>query len=147
LEEETLEAAFASFEEWPLEAVLKRVWVDGAATFQVEFKWNPCTNHGRHNRAPEIPRRKSLAGRTSSTGRSLPSRVASTAEEVQGDEYFELEDIRGWRQGEEGREYLVKWAGYGHKYNTWEPAAHLEKCSEILQQFHQRKGLPTTSRM
>ncbi len=29
--------AFASFEEWPLEAVLKRVWVDGAATFQVEF--------------------------------------------------------------------------------------------------------------
>ncbi len=44
------------------------------------------------------------------------------AEEVQGDEYFEVEDIRGWRQGEEGREYLVKWAGYGHKHNTWEPA-------------------------
>ncbi|KAK3694836.1 hypothetical protein B0T22DRAFT_507617 [Podospora appendiculata] len=41
LEEETLEAAFASYGEWPLEAVLKRVWVDGAATFQVEFAWNP----------------------------------------------------------------------------------------------------------
>ncbi|KAL2192718.1 hypothetical protein P885DRAFT_64660 [Corynascus similis CBS 632.67] len=37
LEEETPEAAFASFKEWPLEAVLKRLWVDGAATFQVEF--------------------------------------------------------------------------------------------------------------
>ena len=56
----------------------------------------------------EGPRRKSPAGRTSSTGRALPSRVVSTAEEVQGDEYFEVEDIRGWRQGEEGREYLVK---------------------------------------
>lgn len=30
-------------------------------------------------------------------GRALPSRVASTAEEVQGNEYFEVEDIRGWR--------------------------------------------------
>ncbi|EJT68074.1 hypothetical protein GGTG_14347 [Gaeumannomyces tritici R3-111a-1] len=108
---ETIEAAFASFEEWPLEAVLKLVWVDGAATFQVEFTWNPRTNHGRNDRAPEIPRCKSLAGKTSSTGRALPSRVASTAEEVQGDEYFEMEDIRDWRQGEEGREYLVKWAG------------------------------------
>ncbi len=27
---------------------------------------------------------------------------------------------------------------YGHKHNTWEPAAHLEQCPEILQQFHQR---------
>jgi hypothetical protein len=114
LEEETVEAAFASFEEWPLEAVLKRVWVDGTATFQVEFKGNPCTNHGRNDRAPDGPRPKSPARRTSLTGRALPSRVASMGEEVQGDEYFEVEDIRDWRQGEEGREYLVKWPGYGH---------------------------------
>lgn len=145
LEEETFEAAFASFEEWPLEAVLKRVWVDGAATFQVEFTWNPYTNYGQNDRAPESPRRKLPAGRISSTARALPSRVASTAEEVQGDEYFKVEDIRDWRLGEEGREYLVKWAGYGHKHNTWEPAAYFEQCPEILQQFHQRKGLPTTS--
>ncbi|KAK4108027.1 hypothetical protein N656DRAFT_450250 [Canariomyces notabilis] len=46
LEEGALEADFASFEEWPLEAVLKRVRVGGAATFQVEFTWNLCTNHG-----------------------------------------------------------------------------------------------------
>ncbi|EJT71107.1 hypothetical protein GGTG_10367 [Gaeumannomyces tritici R3-111a-1] len=116
---ETIEAAFASFEEWPLEAVLRLVWVDGAATFQVEFTWNPRTNHGRNDRAPEIPRCKLLAGKTSSTGRAFPSKVAFTAEEVQGDEYFEMEDIRDWRQGEEGREYLVKWAGYGHNQG-WE---------------------------
>ncbi|KAK4248233.1 hypothetical protein C7999DRAFT_40515 [Corynascus novoguineensis] len=89
LGEETPEAAFASFEEWPLEAVLKRVWVGGAATFQVEFTWNPCTNHGRHERVPENPRRKSpVGGISSSTARTLSLRVASTTEKVQGDEYF-----------------------------------------------------------
>ncbi|KAK4149901.1 hypothetical protein C8A00DRAFT_46588 [Chaetomidium leptoderma] len=147
LEEETLEAAFASFEEWPLEAVLKRVLVDGVATFQVEFTWNPCANHGRNGHTPENWRRKSPAGRTSSTGRALPLRVASTAEQVQvqvrGAKYFQVEDIQGWRQGEEGREYLVKWEGYGHKQNTWEPATHFEKCPEVLEEFHQKAGLST----
>jgi hypothetical protein len=89
------------------------------------------------------PRRKSPAGRTSSTGRALASRVASTAEEVQVDEYFQVEDIRGLRQGEEGWEYLVKWEGYRHKHNTWEPATHFEKCPEVLEQFHQKAGLFT----
>ncbi|EAQ84068.1 predicted protein [Chaetomium globosum CBS 148.51] len=145
LEEKTDEAALASFEEWPLEAVLKRVLVDGAATFQVEFTWNPCANHGRNDHPSETQRRKSPAGRTSSTARALPSRVASMTEEVQGEEYFKVEDIQDRRRGEDGWEYLVKWAGYRHKHNTWEPAAHFEQCPEILQEFHQRKGLPTTS--
>ncbi|KAK4233277.1 hypothetical protein C8A03DRAFT_48127 [Achaetomium macrosporum] len=87
LEEETVEAAFASFEEWPLEAVLERM----------EFTLNPCTNRGRGDRAPENPRRKSPVGTISSMGRAFPSRITPTAEEVQGDEYFEVEDIRGWR--------------------------------------------------
>lgn len=143
LGEETPEAGIASFEEWPLEAVLKRVWVGGAATFQVEFTWNPCTNHERHERAPENSRRKSPAGGiSSSTARTLSSRVASTTEKVQGNEYFNVEEILEWREGEDGPEYLVKWAGYGHRHNTWEPAVHFEQCLEILEQFHQEKGLP-----
>lgn len=122
LGEETPEAGFASFEEWPLEAVLKRVWVGGAATFQVEFTWNPCTNHERHERVPENSRRKSPAGGiSSSTARTLSSRVASTTEKVQGNEYFNVEEILERREGEDGPEYLVKWAGYGHRHNTWEP--------------------------
>ncbi len=32
-----------------------------------------------------------------------------------------------------------------HMDNTWEPATHFEQCPEILQQFHQRKGLRMTS--
>jgi hypothetical protein len=147
LEEETLEAAFASFEEWPLEAVLKRVWVGGTATFQVEFTWNPCTDHGQNDRAPESPQRKPFTGRISSTARALPSRVASTTKKVQGDEYFNVEEIRGWRWGKEGREYLVKWAGYGNKHNTWEPATHFEECPEVLEEFHQKAGLSTAPSM
>ncbi|KAK4109023.1 hypothetical protein N656DRAFT_370840 [Canariomyces notabilis] len=97
LEEGALEADFASFEEWPLEEVLKRVWVGGAATFQVEFTWNPCTNHGtnhgQHDRVFEIPRCKSPGGRYSLTARALSSRVTPSTEKVQGDEYYTVEEI------------------------------------------------------
>ena len=140
LEEETVEAAFASFEEWPLAAVLKRVWLDGVATFQVEFKWNPCTNHGQNDRAPESPMCKSLAGRTFSTARALPSRVASAGDKVQGDEYFQVEKNLASRRRERRVGYLVRWEGYGDEHDSWEPVAHFEKCPEMLQHFHQRTG-------
>jgi hypothetical protein len=74
-------------------------------------------------------------------------RVTSTAGEVQHGEYFQVEDIRDWRQGEEGLEYLVKWEGYGHKYNTWEPATHFEECPEVLEEFRQKLGLSTAPSM
>jgi hypothetical protein len=149
LEEETrIEATFASFEEWPLDAVLKRVFVDGVATSQMQFTWNPCTNHGRNYHTPETQRRKPPAEKASSTAHAHPSRVASTVQEVQDGDYFQVEDVldRRRRKGRKGGwEYLVKWAGYGHEHNSWEPGAHFEQCPEILQQFHQRKGLPTSS--
>lgn len=36
--------------------------------------------------------------------------------------------------------YLVKWKGYEHKDNTWEPAEHFNQCHQLLQQFHEMKG-------
>jgi hypothetical protein len=68
--------------------------------------------------------------------------VTFTTKKVQADEYFNVEEILKWRQGEEGLEYLVKWVGYGKKHNSWEPPAHFEQCFEILEQFHQDEGLP-----
>ncbi|KAK4233360.1 hypothetical protein C8A03DRAFT_48072 [Achaetomium macrosporum] len=41
LEEETVEAGFASFEEWPLEAVLKRVWSTAGRTSSTERAYPP----------------------------------------------------------------------------------------------------------
>ncbi|KAK4159490.1 hypothetical protein QBC43DRAFT_129472 [Cladorrhinum sp. PSN259] len=143
LEEETVKTAFANFEEWPLEAVLKRVLVDGVATFQLQFTLNPCTSHRQNDHPPETQRRKSLEGKTSSTRRALSSRVASTAEEILGDEYFQVEEILDSRRRGRRREYLVRWQGYGHEHDSWEPVAHLEKCPEMLEQFHERTGLST----
>ena len=55
--------------------------------------WNPYTNHGRYERILENPRHKALAGGISSTVCTLSLRVASTTEKVQGDEYFNVEEI------------------------------------------------------
>ena len=35
-------------------------------------------------------------------------------------------------------EYLIKWRGYGHEHNSWEPVGHLENCAELLQEFELR---------
>jgi len=40
---------------------------------------------------------------------------------------FEVERILAERQGKAGSpEYLVKWAGYDHHDNTWEPEASFQ---------------------
>ncbi|KAI1379273.1 hypothetical protein F4677DRAFT_363085 [Hypoxylon crocopeplum] len=55
-DEETTEAHAAKFKEWPLEdAVLKRVTVNGLATFQLQFTWDTCANHSRGVRATGSP--------------------------------------------------------------------------------------------
>ncbi len=104
-------------------------------------KTRPAHNGQTHS-ALERPRR-GPPGRISSTRRALPSRVASKNKGIQVDEYFEVEHILEWRQGKEGLEYLVKWEGYGKKYNSWEPAMHFEECPKVLEEFHQKAGLPT----
>ncbi|KAK3305079.1 uncharacterized protein B0T15DRAFT_574518 [Chaetomium strumarium] len=61
-------APVAKVEEWPLDgAVLRRVIVKGVTTFQLQ--WDASANREQKQRTPGIPRRKSAAERTSSTGR------------------------------------------------------------------------------
>ncbi|KAG1475710.1 hypothetical protein G6F54_014219 [Rhizopus delemar] len=38
-------------------------------------------------------------------------------------EYYEVEDIRDHRGPIGHREFLVKWAGYGERANTWQKAS------------------------
>jgi hypothetical protein len=46
----------------------------------------------------------------------------------------ELLDCRKRRQGRKQiTEYLVKWAGYGHEHNTWEPAVNIADPDLITQ--------------
>ena len=48
--------------------------------------------------------------------------------------------VHGTSDGEasgESMEYLVKWVGYSHDDNSWEPAAHVTVgSSELVQEHH-----------
>ena len=62
------------------------------------------------------------------------------------DEYeYEVEAIMDKRTRRVGRrvitQYLIKWSGYGHEHNSWEPAANLTHCSEMLQAFERAQSL------
>jgi hypothetical protein len=48
------------------------------------------------------------------------------------DNYFEVEDILDSRQRGKQIEYLIRWEGYGHEHDSWEPARHFNRCPEIL---------------
>jgi hypothetical protein len=36
------------------------------------------------------------------------------------------------------REYLVKWKGYSHEHNTWEPSSNLTSCQDVLTAYLNR---------
>jgi hypothetical protein len=53
---------------------------------------------------------------------------------------FEVEKIlrkRGRGGYQEPYEYLVKWKGYPHTENTWEPETNLMNCQQRLREFRQ----------
>lgn len=45
---------------------------------------------------------------------------------------YEVEQIISY---EKKRGYLVKWLGYGHEHNTWEPEKHLQNCKDLVQEY------------
>jgi len=54
---------------------------------------------------------------------------------------FEVESILNSRQDKKAgtTEYLVKWKGYRHSDNTWEPAQNLTHCAQALKTFRSAK--------
>jgi hypothetical protein len=55
-------------------------------------------------------------------------------EEENGPEY-EVAEVVGKRQMENGIEYLVRWKNYGPEDDTWEPAAGLSKARKVVCDF------------
>ncbi|XP_026673136.1 flocculation protein FLO11 isoform X2 [Ceratina calcarata] len=53
------------------------------------------------------------------------------------DEEYTVEKILAKRFNPKKRcsEYLLKWEGYGHDQNTWEPAEHVATCKNLLDEF------------
>ena len=58
--------------------------------------------------------------------------------EVDGDLYYTVEAILDFRERKRGnrahKEYLIKWQGYGHEHNTWEPERNLN-CLELINEY------------
>jgi hypothetical protein len=52
---------------------------------------------------------------------------------------YEVERVLGHRKVKRGKqirkEFLVKWLGYEHEHNTWEPEKHLTHCEDLLADY------------
>ena len=51
---------------------------------------------------------------------------------------YEVETILDSEWSNNELRYLIKWQGYEHAENTWEPLKNLTNCSEEIDQFYQR---------
>ncbi len=53
--------------------------------------------------------------------------------------HFEIEDILDQRSSSEGIEYLVKWRGFSHRYNSWVRREDLA-ADELLERFERERA-------
>lgn len=60
-------------------------------------------------------------------------------EEEEGDKQWEVEKIMDVKKSRGRRKFLVKWKGWAHESNTWEPEENVEGCKEMIKEFYQRQ--------
>lgn len=63
--------------------------------------------------------------------------------------FYEVETVLQHRERKQGKrtvkQYLIKWAGYGHEHNTWEPEKHLNQAAlDDYWQRHMKSAVPLT---
>src|SRR5712675_3250206 len=63
---------------------------------------------------------------------------------IEGEEEYEVEEIRDKRKRRNKTEHLIKWKGYSEVENTWVRAEDIHD-PELLAQYHQRR--PATIRV
>jgi hypothetical protein len=62
---------------------------------------------------------------------------------IDGEPEYEVERILDHRDRQCGpnsrrtkREYLVKWSGYGHEYNSWQLKSDCGNCVDLIQDYY-----------
>jgi Chromo (CHRromatin Organisation MOdifier) domain len=70
---------------------------------------------------------------TSFKGQDIPRPPPELDEE--GIAIYEVESIMDKRKKGQGIQYLVKWKGYPHSENTWEPASSLTNTQDVIRDF------------
>ena len=58
----------------------------------------------------------------------------------EGHPIYEVEQIMDKRQKGRGFQYLVKWQGYPHSENTWEPASGLNNAQDAINTYNRLSG-------
>ncbi|KAK6216141.1 reverse transcriptase domain protein [Colletotrichum tabaci] len=53
---------------------------------------------------------------------------------------YEVERIIDHRNEDGHDEYLIKWKGYGHEDNSWEPIKNLQHSQALLTDYHLQEG-------
>jgi chromobox protein 1 len=54
----------------------------------------------------------------------------------EGEELYNIEEIIGHKTIKGVRYYRIKWEGYPSSANTWEPVTVLEKCQDLVEEYH-----------
>ena len=58
-----------------------------------------------------------------------------------GSQEYEVEAIVGHRRKRNALQFLVRWAGYGPQFDTWEPQRGLRNASIVLNEYKRKHGL------
>ena len=107
--------------------VIKKI---GASAYQLSSQ-GQSTRHATFNEQYLKPFRKGI----------YPSQIAEPsppAELVDGEEEWEVEEIKDSRYSRRQLQYLVHWKGFDVSEDTWEPARHLAHAPELVTDFHSR---------
>ena len=73
--------------------------------------------------------------------------VEPPTEEINGAPEYEVEAVCRKGRDREGRtQYLIKWRGYSHEQNTWEPEENLGNARDAIDDFEQEETLRQRTR-
>ena len=90
----------------------------------------------------QVPQQQDQSPRESQTPpkkRGRP-RVSRPTHLPQGEDIYEPERIMQQRKRNGRVEYFIKWKGYPHSQNSWEPLEHLLGDNRLLEDFERRRG-------
>ena len=51
--------------------------------------------------------------------------------------YLAVEDMIDERMSKKHKEWLVRWKGFSHEDDTWEPLEHLSGCNQYIARFEE----------
>jgi hypothetical protein len=62
---------------------------------------------------------------------------------ISGQEEWEVEEILKSRKRGKGHQYLIKWKGFPHSGNTWEPTSNITHAKKLLNEFNKKHNIHT----